>query len=252
MRDGLNRLIIGVGMMTNASLATAADKPAPLLGLADLAGRVQITEGVAAGSSGSILYPEQILAIDIADAAEAAPADPRVAAWSKIYRFVLIPLNIAIQADPAKAPRSVKVNVTFRGPAGLPRQPMIVDIFPQNAFKAAPFQGEASLGVGADFKFSGVAPANAEGSLKAALSYKYAPAFANVQSGYAASTGYWQFAASQSEQPVGGLPLKLTVGIPRQDQPKSVVLAIDVVASFGPAWWDDPVRAAVLAEVLLP
>lgn len=245
-------IALGLLMAIDQTTLHGAERTAPLLTLSDLSDAGKgITQGATTTSSGAILYPEQILAVDIPSSGS-GDGDARIAAWRANYRFLVVPLDIAIQANPGSAPRSVKINATFRTPPQVARQPMIVSIFPTTAFKAEPFQGEASVGLSADFKLDGGAPANASGSLKTALSYKYAPAFANVQSGYAASTCFWQFVASQSEQPVGALPLKLTVGVPNTIDAKSLALAVDIVVGFGSGWWGDEARATVVAEVLMP
>lgn len=247
--------LVGALLLSGAAGAAAAERSAPLLSGEDLlgAGTAGITQGGATGSSGSLLYPEQILAVDVEAAQPGGTPDARVQAWSKVYRFIVVPLNIAVRANPGTKPQSVIINATFRNIGQLSKQPIIVDIFPGTGFKAEPIKGEASasIGVGADLKFGSAPPANASASAKAALSYTYNPAFANVQTGFASSAGFWQFVATQQEQPVGALPLKLTVGIPRAASGPSVTLAVDAVVKFGSAWWGDEVRASFVSEVLL-
>lgn len=246
-----------VFLIITAADVPAAERTAPLLSGEDLlgAGTAGITQGVTSGSPGSILYPDQILTVDAQDALPpGAQADARVQAWSRTYRFIVIPLTLAIHADPKTPPKSVVINAAFRNTGQAAKQPIIIDIFPATGFKAEPLTGTAtaSIGVGADLKFGDKLPANANASVKGALSYTYNPAFANVQSGYASSASFWQFAATQDQQPIGALPLKLTVGVPRTVDQNSLSLAIDVVAKFGSAWWGDEVRASFLSEVMLP
>jgi hypothetical protein len=230
----------------------AADKTAGLLSgpdLLSLAGG-KVTEGMSSASAGSILYPDQILGVLIAK--NASVSDDRVAQWSKAYRFVVIPLALAIQANPGLRPRSVVINAAFRNQGDASKQPIIIDVFPTTGFKPGPLTAEASVGVGADLKFTGAAPASADASLKGALSYKYTPSFANVQSGYSSTGCFWQFTATQDQQPVGSLPLKLTVAIPRSFKAPSIALTFDVLASLGGSWFGDDVRASFISEVLLP
>lgn len=240
--------------MTTAS--HAADKAVPLLSGSDLiaAARASTTQGATTSSAGSILFPDQILSVSAAGALKDAPPDPRMAEWSQVYRFVVIPIAIAIQPKPGTAPKSLVINASFRNTGQTSKQPIILDVFPSTAFKAGPMNGNASasVGLGTDMKFTGVVPVNAEASVKAALSYTYAPAFANVQSGYSSSASFWQFLATQAEQPVGSLPLKLTVAVPLAVTAGSIALSFDVVAAFGGSWFGDEVRASFVAEVLLP
>jgi hypothetical protein len=248
------RSIVVLGILlvfSGPRLAQAEERSAPLLSADDLLSGANITQGSTNTSAGSVLYPEQILTIDVSGVSQSG-TDPRVQAWNKVYRFIVVPLNLAIRANPSKAPSSVIVNAAFRNTGQLPKQPIIIDIFPATGFKQQPFQGSASLGVGADLKFAGTLPANANASVEAALKYTYAPAFANVQSGYASSGSFWQFVATQAEQPVGQLPLKLTVGIPRTMTASSLSLAVDVTVNFGSSWWGDEIRTSFLTEVLLP
>lgn len=234
--------------------ANPAERTAQLLSGADLLAAARITQGLAVEAAGAILYPDQILAVTLPAATDAAQPDPRVAEWSKTYRFLVLPIGISIQPKPGSAPRNVVINAAFRNAGQTAKQPIILDIFPATGFKPLPLSGNvsASIGVGSDLKFGGAVPASAKASVKAALSYTYAPAFANVQSGYASTASFWQFAATRAEQPVGNLPLKLTVAMPRSITARSIAMSFDVVASFGGSWFDDEVRATFVAEVLLP
>jgi len=247
----------GIFFIITAADVLAAERAAPLLSGEDLlgVGTTGITQGVTSGAPGSILYPDQILTVDVEDALPpGTQADARVQAWSKAYRFIVVPLTLAIHADPKTPPKSVVINAAFRNTGQAAKQPIIIDIFPATGFKAEPLQGTATaaIGVGADLKFGDKLPVNANASVKGALSYTYNRAFANVQSGYASSASFWQFAATQDQQPIGALPLKLTIGVPRTAAQNSLSLAIDVVAKFGSAWWGDEVRASFLSEVMLP
>jgi hypothetical protein len=243
-------------MMLMSSQAPAAEKSVQLLSGTDLlsVGRAQITQGLTAESSGSILYPDQILSVSAKSALKDTPADPRIAEWSKVYRFVVLPFSIAVQPKPGTVPKTLVVNAAFRNTGQTTKQPIIIDIFPSTAFKAGPLtaNASASVGLGTDLKFAGAAPVDADASVKAALAYTYAPAFANVQTGYSSSACFWQFLATQSEQPVGSLPLKLTVAVPLAVSAMSIALNFEVVASFGGSWFGDDVRANFVAEVLLP
>jgi len=247
--------LAAIAAIVPVAQARSAEKSVPLLTAADMlaADGTGLTQGATTSSAGSILYPDQILTIDVPIVGDAThPVDPQISEWSKAYRFIVIPINLAIQTPPGKAPRSVVINAGFRNLGQLPKQPIIIDQFPATGFKAEPFSGSVSIGIGGDLKYAGTAPANAEASVKAALNYTYAPAFANVQSGFASSSSYWTFVATQDKQPVGSLPLKLTVGIPRKITAASWSLAIDVVAAFGSTWWGDEVRATFVTEVRLP
>ncbi len=235
--------------------SSAAETSVQLLSGKDLlaAGTAQITQGLTAESAGAILYPDQILSVSAAGATKDGQLDQRIIEWSKVYKFVVVPFSVAVQPKPGTAPKSLVVNAAFRNTGQTAKQPIIIDIFPSTAFKAGPVSGSASasVGLGSDLKFGGAAPVNADASVKAALSYAYAPAFANVQTGYSSSACFWQFIATQSEQPVGTLPLKLTVGVPRSYASSSIALTFDILASFG-GWFGDELRASFVAEVLLP
>src|SRR2546423_4073272 len=140
--------LAGSLVITNPATTLSAERSAPLLSGEDIlgAGTAGITQGGMSGSSGSILYPEQILALDVQDAAEpGAVPDSRVQAWSKIYRFVVVPLTVAVRANQGTAPKSVIINAAFRNIGQLPKQSIIIDIFPATAFKAEPIQGNASI-----------------------------------------------------------------------------------------------------------
>jgi len=233
----------------------AGEHAVPLLAETDLlaAQDTALDRGVTAAAAGSILFPDQILSVLLAkDFKGSSQVDARVTQWSRAYRFVVIPMTIAIQPSSGFRPRFVAINATFNNSGQTTQQPIIIDAFPATGFKPGPLSGEASAGLGADLKFGGAAPVGADASLKAALTYKYAPSFANVQSGYSSTGCFWQFVATQDQQPVGSLPLKLTVAIPRSLKGGSIPLSFDVVASLGGAWFGDKVRASFVAEVLLP
>ena len=234
--------------------SSAAETSVQLLSGKDLlaAGAAQITQGLTAESAGAILYPDQILSVSAAGATKDGQLDQRIIEWSKVYKFVVVPFSVAVQSKPGSA-KSLVVNAAFRNTGQTAKQPIIIDIFPSTAFKAGSVSGSASasVGLGSDLKFGGAAPVSADASVKAALSYAYAPAFANVQTGYSSSACFWQFIATQSEQPVGTLPLKLTVGVPRSYASSSIALTFDILASFG-GWFGDELRASFVAEVLLP
>jgi hypothetical protein len=236
--------------------ANATENSVQLLSGEDLlsAGQAVITEGLTAASAGTILYPDQVLSVTVPEASKETPADPRISEWSKAYRFIIIPVAVAIQTKPGTAPQSVVINATFRNSGQTTKQPIIIDVFPATGFKPGPLTGSASasVGIGSNLKFGGGLPVNADASVKAALTYNYAPGFANVESGYASTACFWQFAATQSEQPVGSLSLKLTVAVPRNVTVSSIALAFDIVASFGGSWFGNDVRASFVAEVLLP
>jgi hypothetical protein len=238
--------------LMSVSGARAGEHKVILLGASDLL-QSEGSRGLTSASAGSILFPDQILSVALAkDSNEMRPADARVAQWSREYRFVVIPMSIAIEPTPGSRPRLVVINAAFSNNGQTLRQPIIIDAFPTTGFKPGPLTAEASVGVGADLKFGGAAPANADASLKAALSYKYAPSFANIQSGYSSTGCFWQFTATQDQQPVGSLPLKMTVAIPRSLKVSSLALSFDVVASVGSSWFGDKVRASFVSEVLLP
>ena len=239
---------------TGGRAAGAADRTVPLLSGADIlaAGDSTITQGSQSSAGGSLLYPEQILSVELT--AGTTGADPRVDAWRKGYRFFVIPVDIAVRTAPGTAPRSVVVNANFRNIGNTVRQPIIIDVFPATGFAPDPLQGKlsAEVGVGADMTFGATAPVQANAALKGALSYTFAPSSATVQSGFASSSCFWQFVATQAEQPVGALPLKLTVAVPRSRQGSSLALVMDVTVEFGSRWWGNSLRASFLSEVLLP
>src|ERR1044072_7937176 len=86
----------GIFFIITAADVLAAERAAPLLSGEDLlgVGTTGITQGVTSGAPGSILYPDQILTVDVeAPLPPATQADARVQAWSKAYRFIVVPLT---------------------------------------------------------------------------------------------------------------------------------------------------------------
>jgi hypothetical protein len=81
----------------------------------------------------------------------------------------------------------------------------------------------------------------------------YAPAFANVVSGFGSGTAFWRFQRSQQTYPVGDLPLRVIAAVPlaRLGQAIPVVIDLRLILS-GPWLGTGEVNAVARPRVLFP
>lgn len=194
----------------------AEDVATPLLTVPDIqaSSSPDVFQGVAATSVGSIFFPDTIL--------------------------------------------SVAVTVAFSHLGQLKEQPIVIDSFPETGFNPAPFQGSASVTLNGEAKLtplpSGM-PATGSAGVQGevAFSYKYSPAYASVTSGFASAHAFWIFKRTQDRYPVGEIPLKLLVAVPKSNQRRNLSLDFDVAARFSGSWWREGMTiASFTSSVRLP
>jgi hypothetical protein len=228
----------GVFLAANASMfegALAADQTALMLLPGDVRrGASAGTQGVIDNDSGSLHYPDQIMAYPVRQTDENKEL---LTSWIETHKFFVVPLNIAVNAAKDKIPESLTLTVTFPGVGALTKQPIIIDCFPKTGFSAAPFSGSADLKLTGDLKFAPNPAGSAGTSAEAAMSYKYAPNYANVVSGNGSGSAFWQFTRTQAKYPVGELPLKLVVAVPNQMVIPGMNLTADVKLVYSGSWW---------------
>jgi hypothetical protein len=116
------------------------------------------------------------------------------------------------------------------------KQPLIIDVFPKTGFAAGNLTGKAEVKVGADLKFGESSPATATGGANASLAYNYAPSYANVISGFGSGSAFWQFTRTQTAYPVGDIPLKLIVAVPKGMTARSLTASMDVRVEYSGGW----------------
>ncbi len=229
--------------------ATASEIPVQMLTREDVqrAADPSVLEGVSTEPAGTIYFPDRILAAQVDDLKGDAAA--QLESWSRTHRFLIVPFSIGVRPSGDLIPERVDVALSLAEPQDLALQPIVIDVFPPNGFKKAAFQGSAGLEIGAGGSFQGAATAKAN----AAFNYTYAPAYANVFSGFGSTHAFWQFNRAQDSYPIGNIPLKLLVVVPRKLQEPELIGDFDVAVNFGGSFWSgDSVRAQFTTLVSLP
>jgi len=80
-------------------------------------------------------------------------------------------------------------------------------------------------------------PVTAGATTNASLAYKYAPSYANVVSGYGSGSAFWQFIRTQDTYPVGDIPLKLVVAVPKgRPAGQPLIVTMDVRVEYAGGW----------------
>jgi hypothetical protein len=115
-----------------ATEALAEAKRTLLLGPDDVKrGAVAGTEGVVGDDSGSVHYPDQILAFPVPQTDENKSL---IEAWKQTHKFFVVPINIGIEPSSGKIPERLSLIVTFAGVGALAKQPIVIDCFPKTGF----------------------------------------------------------------------------------------------------------------------
>jgi hypothetical protein len=208
---------------------------APLLQATDIqaAAAPQVFQGVTGDASGAVHYPDQALAFPLARTAENSQL---LDAWHKSHNFFVVPIDIAIAPTPGLIPERVDISLAFPSLGQLNRQPLVIDTFPKTGFALAPFSGKAEVKVGADLKFVAAAPVTPTAGANASLSYSYAPAYANVIAGYGSGSAFWQFMRTQDKYPVGDIPMKVIVAVPKSAATQALTLSVDTRVEYPGGW----------------
>lgn len=209
---------------------------APLLQPLDIqaAAAPQVFQGVAGDTSGAIHYPDQVLAYPLT---QTDANRDLVEAWRKSHAFFVIPVDIAVAPAPGSVPDRVDVALAFAGLGQLNRQPLVIDTFPKTGFAPAPFSGKAEVKVGADMKFEAAGVATPSAGVDASLSYSYAPAYANVIAGYGSGSAFWQFVRTQDKYPVGNIPMKLVIAVPKAAAAQPLTASVDARVEYPGGWF---------------
>lgn len=226
-------------LVLGGRVAMAGQVPIPLLLPDDVRAAVapRVFQGVSGAAAGAVYFPDQALAVRIeqgeGDAARV------IDQWSKSHTFYLISFSISIAASDDYIPEQVDVTAAFGGLGKLTRQPIIIDSFPRTGFKPASFSGsgEVRIASGVQFELVTGGPAKAGVEANAAFKFNYAPAYADIISGFASAHAFWQFSRTQEQYPVGAIPMKLLVVIPQTFKSDSLTLNFDVKVRFSGSWW---------------
>lgn len=192
------------------------------------------TQGATSDELGSLHYPDQIMAVPVR---ETDDNKDLLTSWAATHKFFVVPINIAVQPAKDRTPESLSLTVTFPGVGALTKQPIVIDCFPKTGFDAAAFSGSAELKLDSDLKFSPGPVGSVGSSANAALTYKYAPNYANVVSGNGSGSAFWQFTRTQANYPVGELSLKLVVAVPVQMVAAGMNMAADARIDYSGRWW---------------
>jgi hypothetical protein len=214
--------------------ALSAEASVPLLQTGDLrtapGGGFQ---GATGDATGAIHYPDEILAYPVD---ETPDNKPLLEAWKVSHRFFIIPFELSIAPAPGQVPKRVNISMAFSGLGAMDKQPLVVDVFPQTGFTPGPVSATGEVKLGGDLKFQqGVG--NASAGANASLVFKYAPNFPSVIAGFGSGTAFWELSKTQDRQPVGGVPLKLTVACPLLNVGKALIITTDVRIEYEGPWW---------------
>ncbi len=227
-------------------VAVAGDVPVQMLTHTDVqsATRPDIFEGISNASAGSIYFPDQILAAQI-DNLE-GDAATQLKSWNQTHRFMIIPFSISIRPNDENIPERVDVTLALETSASLDKQLTLIDVFPPNGFHKAPFEGKAGLEIGAEGKLAQVAKAKTN----LAFSYSYSPAYANVVSGLGSTHAFWQYRRTQENYPIGEIPMKLIVVVPRSYKSNEIIGKFDVNVDFGGSFFVGKSARAQFASII--
>ncbi len=208
----------------------------PLLLPADiqLAAAPQVFQQVSTGESGAIHYQDVVLAFPVKANTDNSEL---VSTWQKSHDFFIVPLNIGVAPAQGLIPERADVSVMFPGLGQMDRQPLVIDVFPKTGFKKAAVEGKAEVKLGADLKFAEIGPVSASGGTNASLSYTYAPAYANVISGYGSGSAFWQFSRTQDQYPVGDIPIKLIIAVPKSHSSQPLTVTMDARVEYPGGWF---------------
>lgn len=189
-----------------------------------------LTEGIESASRGAIYFPDTIPTANIESLEGNGAAI--LTSWSESHRFLIAPFSIGVRPEGNRIPKQVDVLLAFEDLGDFRRQPIINDVFPPNGFKRSPFQGEASLKVSSQGGFIHASGVGAEAEAAVEFSYSYTPAYANVVSGSASGHAFWQFSRTQDSYPIGNIPMKLLLIVPRAYEEPQLVAHFDVDVNF--------------------
>jgi hypothetical protein len=208
----------------------------PLLLPADIqaAAAPKVFQGVQSGPSGAVHYSDEVLAFPVKPNPNNSDL---LVTWQKSHRFFVVPIDIGIAPAEGLIPERVDLSVAFAGLGQMDRQPLVIDAFPKTGFEPSGLTGKAEVKLGADLKFSDVAPVSANGGANASLSYTYTPAYANVVSGYGSATAFWQFIRTQDKYPIGEIPTKLIIAVPKSRGTQALAATIDVRVEYPGGWF---------------
>lgn len=185
-----------------------------------------LLEGVQDESVGAVYFPDRVLLARIGELEGDGQALFR--SWARSHSFLIAPFSIGVKPNGSRIPERVDVSLALDSGGDLSQSPLITGIFPPNGFRKSAFQGEASLGVSA----GGELVEGVGGEAKLGLSYSYAPAYASVFSGFASAHAFWQFSRTQDSYPVGDIPMKLLLVLPKAVQSRELIADFDVKVQF--------------------
>lgn len=229
--------------------AAAGEVPIQMLTREDVqrAANPSVLEGISTAQAGTIYFPDHILAAEVDKLAGDTAA--QLESWSRTHRVLIIPFSIGVRPAGDLIPERVDVALSLAELRDLALQPIFIDVFPPNGFKRAAFQGSLGLEVSGSGNFRSIA--SAQGN--AAFNYTYAPAYANVFSGFGSTHAFWQFRRTQDSYPVGDIPMKLLVIVPRKLPDTELIGDFDVAVDFGGSFFSGgSVTARFKALVSLP
>lgn len=205
--------------MTAVQMVTATD--------VQKAANPSLLEGVEEASYGAVYFPDKVFLANVPKLEGDGQAVYN--SWAKTHRFLIAPFSISVRPNSDRIPESVDVSLALDGLGDLTRSPVITGIFPPNGFKKSAFQGETNLSVSAGSKL--VEGVSAEVGI--GLSYKYSPAYASVFAGFATTHAFWRFSRTQESYPVGGIPMKLLLVVPKTYDEDEIIGDFDVKVEFG-------------------
>lgn len=185
-----------------------------------------LLEGIQDESVGAVYFPDRVLLARISELDGDGQALFR--SWARTHWFLIAPFSIGVRPNGKRIPELVEVSLSLDGGGDLTQSPIITGIFPPNGFRKSAFQGEASLGISA----GGELVESLGGKAEIGLSYSYAPAYASVFSGFATAHAFWQFSRTQDSYPVGDIPLKLLLVVPKGMQGQELIADFDVKVQF--------------------
>ena len=193
-------------------------------------------------SLGAVYFPDKVLTYDL-PLPEDSKIDNLIQQWSESHRFIAVPFIIAIRPNDDRIPKVVDVTLDLTDDVTR-SQLMIHDLFPSTRFRKAPMSGSVALRVNGRAKFELMPKADGTIEGDIGLTYTYSPAYADVLSGNGSSHAFWKFSRTQESSPVGNIPMKVILAIPKVYKENEIVGRFDVRVEF-PGWmaWGNSVTA---------
>lgn len=234
-----------------SSISSADDVGVQLIAAPDIrkAANPALTEGIESSSYGAIYFPDKILGAKL-DGLDGDGAD-LFNSWSQSHRFIVIPFGISVRPTADRIPENVDVVVAFDNLGDLTRQPIINDVFPPNGFQKAPFEGNAGLKVSGKGEFQPADGVSAGADATIEFSYKYAPAYANVVSGFGSANAFWKYSRTQDSYPIGNIPMRLLIIVPNSYDENEMLAHFDVKVDLGGGFFSSASVAASFSSIVV-